>query len=232
MNKEQFIDNLCKINVKLTEKQLNRLDKYYKMLIMYNKNVNLTTITEEKDVYLKHFYDSITLIKAVDLTKPLKVCDVGCGAGFPGIVLKIAFPTLSITLVDSLEKRIKFLDEVIKELDLKDIKAVHTRIEEFKEYEHFDLVVSRAVAKTRIILELACQLPKVDGLVVLMKANIENELEDAKNTISKLNYRLDNVVNFTLPYEESIRNLVVLTKINHTNNIYPRSYTKIKAKSL
>lgn len=232
MNKEQFIDNLCKINVKLTDEQLKKLDKYYKMLISYNENVNLTTITEEKDVYLKHFYDSITLIKAVDLTKPLKVCDVGCGAGFPGIVLKIAFPTLSITLVDSLEKRIKFLDEVIKELDLKDIKAIHTRIEDMKEYEKFDLVVSRAVAKTRIILELSSQLPKVNGLVVLMKANIENELEEAKSAISKLNYRLDDVVNFTLPYEESVRNLVVLKKLDHTNKIYPRSYTKIKAKSL
>lgn len=232
MDKEQFIKELEKLNINITSDILEKLDTYYKMLVSYNKNVNLTSITEEKDVYLKHFYDSLTLIKAIDLTKPLKVCDVGTGAGFPGLVLKIVFPTLSITLVDSLEKRVKFLNDVIEKLDLEDICAVHSRIEDLKNIEEYDLVVSRAVSKTSTILELSSRLPKVNGFVILMKANVSEELKNAKNAIEKLSYKLENVINFKLPIEDSERNLVVLKKINHTKNIYPRPYSKIKVKSL
>ena len=232
MNKEQFIKELEKLNINITTDILEKLDTYYKMLVSYNEKVNLTAITEEKDVYLKHFYDSLTLIKAIDLNKNLKVCDVGTGAGFPGLVLKIVFPTLSITLVDSLEKRVKFLNDVIEKLELTDICAVHSRIEDLKNIEEYDLVVSRAVAKTSTILELSSQLPKVNGLVILMKANVSEELKDAKNAIEKLSYKLENIVNFKLPVEESERNLVVLKKINYTKNIYPRPYSKIKVKSL
>ena len=232
MNKEQFIKELKKLNINITNDILEKLDTYYRMLISYNEKVNLTAITEEKDVYLKHFYDSLTLIKAIDLNKNLKVCDVGTGAGFPGLVLKIVFPTLSITLVDSLEKRVKFLNDVIENLKLTDICAVHSRIEDLKNIEEYDLVVSRAVSKTSTILELSSQLPKVNGLVILMKANVAEELKDAKNAIEKLSYKLENVINFKLPIEDSERNLVVLKKINHTKNIYPRPYSKIKVKSL
>ncbi len=232
MNKEEFIKELEKININITSDMLKKLDIYYNLLVSYNKNVNLTTITGEKDFYLKHFYDSLTLIKAIDLTKPLKVCDVGTGAGFPGIVLKIVFPTLSITLVDSLEKRVKFLNEVINTLELKDICAVHKRIEELEGIEVFDVVVSRAVAKISTILELSCRLPKVNSYVILMKANVSEELKISTNAIDKLSFKLENVINFKLPIEESERNLVVLKKINHTKSIYPRSYSKIKVKSL
>lgn len=232
MNKEEFIKELEKLNINITSDMLKKLDIYYNLLVSYNKNVNLTSITEEKDVYLKHFYDSLTLIKAIDLTKPLKVCDVGTGAGFPGLVLKIVFPTLSITLVDSLEKRVKFLNDVIEKLDLEDICAVHSRIEDLKNIEEYDLVVSRAVSKISTILELSSRLPKVNGFVILMKANVSEELKNAKNAIEKLSYKLENVINFKLPIEDSERNLVVLKKINHTKNIYPRPYSKIKVKSL
>ena len=232
MNKEEFIKELEKLNINITSDMLKKLDIYYNLLVSYNKNVNLTSITEEKEVYLKHFYDSLTLIKAIDLTKPLKVCDVGTGAGFPGLVLKIVFPTLSITLVDSLEKRVKFLNDVIEKLDLEDICAVHSRIEDLKNIEEYDLVVSRAVSKTSTILELSSRLPKVNGFVILMKANVSEELKNAKNAIEKLSYKLENVINFKLPIEDSERNLVVLKKINHTKNIYPRPYSKIKVKSL
>ena len=150
MNKELFLEELKKLGILLTPKQEQDLDTYYKLLISYNNNVNLTAITKEEDVYLKHFYDSLTLFKGIDLKENLKICDLGTGAGFPGLVLKIVFPNLSITLVDSLEKRIKFLDLVIKELELKNIKTVHSRIEEFKEIEAFDVVVSRAVSKINI----------------------------------------------------------------------------------
>lgn len=232
MNKELFLEELKKLGILLTPKQEQDLDTYYKLLISYNNNVNLTAITKEEDVYLKHFYDSLTLFKGIDLKENLKICDLGTGAGFPGLVLKIVFPNLSITLVDSLEKRIKFLDLVIKELELKNIKTVHSRIEEFKEIEAFDVVVSRAVSKINILLELGCKLPKVNGLFVFMKGNILEELKSAKNTLKVLNYSLEKIINFKLPIEESERNIVILKHTSPTSNKYPRQFSIIKKKPL
>lgn len=232
MNKELFLEELKKLGILLTSKQEQDLDTYYKLLISYNNNVNLTAITKEEDVYLKHFYDSLTLFKGIDLKENLKICDLGTGAGFPGLVLKIVFPNLSITLVDSLEKRIKFLDLVIKELELKNIKTVHSRIEEFKEIEAFDVVVSRAVAKINILLELGCNIPKVNGLFVFMKGNILEELKSAKNALKVLNYSLEKIINFKLPIEESERNIVILKHTSPTSNKYPRQFSIIKKKPL
>lgn len=232
MNKELFLEELKKLGILLTPKQEQALDTYYKLLISYNNNVNLTAITKEEDVYLKHFYDSLTLFKGIDLKENLKICDLGTGAGFPGLVLKIVFPNLSITLVDSLEKRIKFLDLVIKELELKNIKTVHSRIEEFKEIEAFDVVVSRAVAKINILLELGCRIPKVNGLFVFMKGNILEELKSAKNALKVLNYSLEKIINFKLPIEESERNIVILKHTSPTSNKYPRQFSIIKKKPL
>jgi 16S rRNA methyltransferase gidB len=232
MNKELFLEELKKLGILLTPKQEQDLDTYYKLLISYNNNVNLTAITKEEDVYLKHFYDSLTLFKGIDLKENLKICDLGTGAGFPGLVLKIVFPNLSITLVDSLEKRIKFLDLVIKELELKNIKTVHSRIEEFKEIEAFDVVVSRAVAKINILLELGCRIPKVNGLFVFMKGNILEELKSAKNALKVLNYSLEKIINFKLPIEESERNIVILKHTSPTSNKYPRQFSIIKKKPL
>ena len=232
MNKELFLEELKKLGILLTPKQEQDLDTYYKLLISYNNNVNLTAITKEEDVYLKHFYDSLTLFKGIDLKENLKICDLGTGAGFPGLVLKIVFPNLSITLVDSLEKRIKFLDLVIKELELKNIKTVHSRIEEFKEIEAFDVVVSRAVSKINILLELGCRIPKVNGLFVFMKGNILDELKSAKNALKVLNYSLEKIINFKLPIEESERNIVILKHTSPTSNKYPRQFSIIKKKPL
>mgnify|MGYP002593864142 FL=1 len=232
MNKELFLEELKKLGILLTPKQEQDLDTYYKLLISYNNNVNLTAITKEEDVYLKHFYDSLTLFKGIDLKENLKICDLGTGAGFPGLVLKIVFPNLSITLVDSLEKRIKFLDLVIKELELKNIKTVHSRIEEFKEIEAFDVVVSRAVSKINILLELGCRIPKVNGLFVFMKGNILEELKSAKNALKVLNYSLEKIINFKLPIEESERNIVILKHTSPTSNKYPRQFSIIKKKPL
>lgn len=232
MNKELFLEELKKLGILLTPKQEQDLDTYYKLLISYNNNVNLTAITKEEDVYLKHFYDSLTLFKGIDLKENLKICDLGTGAGFPGLVLKIVFPNLSITLVDSLEKRIKFLDLVIKKLELKNIKTVHSRIEEFKEIEAFDVVVSRAVSKINILLELGCKLPKVNGLFVFMKGNILEELKSAKNALKVLNYSLEKIINFKLPIEESERNIVILKHTSPTSNKYPRQFSIIKKKPL
>ena len=145
MNKEEFIEECKKINIDINNEQLNKLEKFYHLMIEWNKKINLTRITEEKEVYLKHFYDSLTLNKVVDLKKIKTLCDVGTGAGFPGIVLKIIFPDIKITLIDSLQKRVNYLNTIIKELELNNIEAIHTRGEDFK--VKYDVVTSRAVAK-------------------------------------------------------------------------------------
>ena len=228
MTKEQFTKELKKLNITLTNEQLDQLEQYYELLVLYNEKVNLTAITNKEDVYLKHFYDSLTLAKSINLNENLNLCDIGTGAGFPGLVLKICFPHLKVTLVDSLEKRIKFLDLVIETLKLTNIKTIHSRIEDLKEYEKYDVVVSRAVSKTNILLELGCQLPKINGYFILMKGNVKDELEEATNAIKKLNYILENLINFKLPIENSERNLVIIKKIKSTDKQYPREFAKIK----
>ena len=154
MDKERFIEELKKIGINITDDQLNKLETYYNELIEYNKNVNLTRIVDKDEVYLKHFYDSLTLVKAIDLNENLTLCDVGTGAGFPGLVLAIVFPNLSITLVDALQKRINFLDLVIKKLGLTNVRTVHARIEDYakENREKYDIVTCRAVSNLRILL--------------------------------------------------------------------------------
>ena len=233
MTKEEFIQELQKLNVDITLEQLEKLEKYYNLLVEWNKKINLTRITEKKDVYLKHFYDSITLIKAIDLNKEIEVCDIGTGAGFPGIVLKIMFPKLKITLVDSLNKRIKFLKLVIKELDLKDIKPVHERGEIYTKnnINKFDLITCRALSKLNIISEICIPAVKINGYFIPMKAQIEEEIKDTK-FLEILNSKIERIISFKLPYEESIRNLIVIKKIRQTNTKYPRKYDKIKKNPL
>ena len=228
MTNEEFIEKLKELNIILTSEQLNQLEKYYELLIEWNKKINLTRIVEKKDVYLKHFYDSITLIKAIDLTKEQELCDIGTGAGFPGIVLKIVFPNLNITLLDALNKRIEFLKLVIKELNLKNINAIHERAEVFirQNKNKFDIITCRAVAKLNIISEICIPGLKINGYFIPMKAQIDEEIKDIK-FLDKLNSKLEYIVSFKLPYENSIRNLVVIKKISPTNDMYPRNYDKV-----
>ena len=230
MNKETFIEALEKLGINLTEDQLNKLEIYYNFLIEYNKNVNLTRIVDKDEVYLKHFYDSLTLIKAIDLNKELSLCDVGTGAGFPGMVLAIVFPTLSITLVDALQKRITFLDLIINKIGLKNVKTVHSRIEDYAKdnRECFDIVTSRAVANLRVLSEISIPLVKVNGYFIPMKANIDNEIEESKDILNKLDSIIENVIEFELPIENSKRTLIVIKKNKITNNKYPRRYDLIK----
>lgn len=230
MNIELFIKETKKLGINLTNTQLDQLEKYYNLLINWNEKINLTRITEKEDVYLKHFYDSLTLIKVIDLNKALSLCDIGTGAGFPGIVLKIAFPNLNITLVDSLNKRINFLNEVIKELGLDNIEAIHDRAEDYakRNREKYDIVTSRAVANLRVLSELSIPMVKVNGYFVPMKANVDEELVEAKDIINKLSGKLEKQETFNLPKEESLRNILLIRKINKTNPIYPRRMDKIK----
>ena len=208
MNKEEFIKYLEELNIYPTEEQLIKLDKFYNLLISWNKKINLTRITEEKDVYLKHFYDSLTITKEIDLSKVNTLCDVGTGAGFPGIVLKIMYPNLKVTLIDSLLKRVNYLNEIIKELELTDIKAIHTRGEDYK--DKFDVVTSRAVANIEKLVTFTMHLVDKDGVFIAMKGNIDNELTiSVEKNISK-KYKIVKINKFKLPIEESDRSLVVI----------------------
>lgn len=234
MNKEEFINEVENLGIEITDKKLDKLDKYYNLLIEWNKKINLTAITHEKEVYLKHFYDSLTLFKAIDLNKTKSLCDVGTGAGFPGIVIKIFFEDLDVTLVDALNKRIQFLNYVIDRLELKKIKAVHARVEEFAKSnrEKFEIVTSRAVAKLNILNELCIPMIKVNGYFIPMKATIDKELTESLISIKKLDSTLEEIISFNLPIENSIRNLIKIKKDRKTNNLYPRKFDKISKNPL
>ena len=210
MNKEEFLEELAKIGIKPTEEQLSQLDKFYHLMLEWNEKINLTRITAEKEVYLKHFYDSLTLNKVIDLKNVNTLCDVGTGAGFPGVVLKIVFPNLRITLIDSLLKRVNYLNEIIKELKLQDIEAIHSRGEDYK--GEFDVVTSRAVANIEKLVDYTMHLVSKNGVFVAMKGNIDKELTESVAKKINKKYRIIKIEKFTLPVENSERSLVVIKK--------------------
>lgn len=234
MQINEFIEELKKININITDEQLTKLEKYYELLIEENEKINLTNITKREDVYLKHFYDSLTLIKIIDLNKIDSLCDIGTGAGFPGLVIKIVFPNINVTLIDSLNKRIDFLNKVIKELELKNIETLHSRIEEYgvKNREKYDLVTARAVASLNVLLEYSIPLVKEDKYFVAMKSNVEEELKNIDKAIKELDIKLENKIEFKLPIEESKRTLISFKKLQKTSKKYPRRYAIIKQKPL
>ena len=209
MNNNEFLEELKKINIELTKEQKSQLEKFYQLLIEWNKQINLTRITDKEDVYLKHFYDSLTIAKVIDLSKIDTLCDVGTGAGFPGIVLKIVYPNLKITLVDSLQKRINYLNQITKELNLKDIKAIHRRGEDYK--ETFDVVTSRAVANIETLVKYTMHLVNKKGIFIAMKGNIDNELTKPIEKKLSRKYKIIKIEKFQLPKENSERSLVVRT---------------------
>ena len=174
MNKEQFINELKKININITDEMLSKLDEYYHILVEENSKYNLTAITDEPSVYLKHFYDSLSIIKIINLNKQY-LLDIGTGAGFPGLVLKIIFPNLKIDLLDSTNKKCLFLQKVIDKLKLKDINVINARAEEYAKVnrEKYDLVTSRAVAPLKHLLEYSIPLLKVNGHFISLKSNID-----------------------------------------------------------
>lgn len=234
MDKKEFIAAVFELGVNLDSKQLEQLNKYYQLLVEWNKVMNLTGITEEKDVYLKHFYDSLTIVKVIDLEKEDTLCDVGTGAGFPGMVLKIVYPNLKVTLVDSLQKRITFLQKVIDELELKNIELVHSRVEDFakKNRESFDIVTARAVAPINILLEYCLPLIKVGKYFIPLKGNISQEIILLDKSLQKIDGILLKKEEFILPKENSNRSLLLITKKNKTINKYPRCPKDIKNKPL
>ena len=208
MTEKEFIEEVKKLGILPTKEQMQQLEKFYRLLIEWNQKINLTRITEKEEVYLKHFYDSLTIVKEIDLSKVDTLCDVGTGAGFPGIVLKIFYPNLKITLIDSLLKRVNYLNKIIKELELKDIKAIHTRGEEY--HETFDVVTARAVANIEKLLKYTMHLVNKNGKLIAMKGNIDEELtEEVKKKISK-KYKIIKINKFLLPKENSNRSLIVI----------------------
>ena len=187
---------------------LKDLEAYYNILKEENTKYNLTRIISQEDVYLKHFYDSLTLTKVIDLSTKETLCDVGTGAGFPGIVLKIVYPNLKITLVDALQKRVNYLNEIIKDLQLENIQAIHTRGEDL--HDKYDVVTARAVANIEKLLKYTMHLVNNTGVFVAMKGNIDNELTpEIENKISK-KYQILKIEKFELPIENSQRSLIVI----------------------
>jgi 16S rRNA (guanine527-N7)-methyltransferase len=234
MTENNFELELNKLGIKVSKEQLYQFNRYYELLIEWNEKINLTSITEKEDVYLKHFYDSATIVKVIDLEKEKTLCDIGTGAGFPGIVLKILFPNLKVTLIDALEKRIKFLNIVISELNLKDIETIHARSEEYgvKNREKFDIVTARAVASLQVLMEYCVPLVRTGKFFIPMKANISQEIILSENAIKQLNLKIIKKEEFFLPYENSNRTIILYLKEKATSKMYPRKNSDIKKKPL
>ena len=224
-----FENKLNELGITLTDKQKQQFDKFYELLVEWNKVMNLTGITEYEEVNEKHFVDSLSIVKAIDMESVKSVIDVGTGAGFPGIPLKIAFPHLKVVLLDSLNKRINFLNEVIAELGLTDIKTIHGRAEDYAkqtEYrEKFDLCVSRAVANLSTLSEYCLPYVSVDGLFIPYKSGeIDEELENSKKAVKILGGKTENVVKFQLPGTEIGRSFVKVRKITNLTKLKKDPY--------
>ncbi|AIQ38614.1 16S rRNA (guanine(527)-N(7))-methyltransferase RsmG [Paenibacillus sp. FSL R5-0345] len=223
----QFTQLLQERGITLTAEQLEQFDLYYKELVSWNKKMNLTGITEREQVYTKHFYDSISLAFFLNLNEINNLADIGSGAGFPGIPLKICFPHLKLTIIDSLSKRISFLQHVCTTLKLSDVQLIHGRAEDiarqFKHRDAYDLVTARAVARLSLLNEFCLPFTRKDGVFAAMKGNDPSEeLSEAKYSLKELRAQLDKVESFSLPVEESARHIVIIRKTGASPAKYPR----------
>lgn len=233
MNEQQFIQTLQDKGIELTTKQLKQFQKYYETLVEWNEKMNLTAITDKEDVYLKHFYDSISIAFDFPFRKQ-SIIDIGAGAGFPSIPLKIIFPELKITIVDALTKRITFLKHLFSVLEIQDCEAISARAEEYalNHRESVDIVMARAVAKLSILDELCLPLVKVEGYFLALKGlKAKEELEEAKKGIHILGGEVESQVSFTLN-SDNHRTNIIIKKTKATPKKYPRMFSKIKKQPL
>lgn len=230
MNIEEFKTNVENLGINITAEQLSMLDIYTKYLIEYNEHTNLTAIKDIEGIYLKHFYDSLTITKIHDFDQDNSLADVGTGAGFPGVIIKIFFPHLKVILIDSNNKKVTFLNNLIKKLNLDNTVAINTRSEDYaKEHlDEYDIVTARAVTTLPALIELCLPLVRVGGYFIPLKGNVTEELEISQDILNKLNGNLEEKIEFNLPYEESIRSILKIKKIDKTPKGYPRAYDKIK----
>ena len=234
MNIEEFINETKKLGIDVTGEQLEKLEIYCNFLLEYNTHTNLTAIKNREEVYLKHFYDSLTLVKSIDLTSIENLLDIGTGAGFPGMVLKIFFPNLQIYLVDSNNKKTKFLIELKDKLNVDKVEVINDRIENItpRFINSIDVVTARAVTNLPVLVELALPLVKVDKYFIAMKANAAEELENSKYAIDHLGAKLTNVQEFNLPKNAGNRTLISVKKIKNSDLNKLRPYEKIIKKPL
>lgn len=234
MTENKFYEELEKMGITLSKIQKKQFEIYYQLLIEWNNKINLTAIIEKEQVYLKHFYDSATIVKVIDLKHISTLCDIGTGAGFPGIVLKILFPSLKITLIDALNKRVLFLKEVIDMLKLHEIEVFHARAEEYalNNRESFEVVTSRAVAHLATLLEYAIPIVKKDGYFIPLKGDIAQEIKDSKGAMNLLNVNLECQEQFKLPIENSTRTIIKFKKLKKTSVKYPRKFSEMKKNPL
>ena len=221
-----FINEVKKLNIKITNKELDLLEQYYNFLIKYNEHTNITAITKKDDVYIKHFLDSLMVTKAINFNKIDNLIDIGSGAGFPGIVLKIFFPNIKIILLDSNNKKTTFLNEVIKKLNLKDIQVVNLRAEEYMKnhLNEFDICISRAVAYIDIITSLSLPFIKEDGSVILMKGNYQDEIKILNTYKNELHISNFDIINYKILSDDNNRSLIIIRKNEVTSKIvnYPK----------
>lgn len=226
---EHFALLLQDLDITLSKQQQDQFERYYKILIEWNDKLNLTSITDKNEVYTKHFYDSLCLIKAMPINNQT-ILDVGSGAGFPTIPLKIIFPDLQVTILDALNKRIKFLEYLTKEIGLS-VELIHGRAEEYTKRNHYDLVTARAVASLQVLSELCIPFVKPDGHFLAMKGpQYYEELEASMNTFTVLGAKLENITEYQI--EEFMRTIIDVEKVKNTSEKYPRKYNKIKSKPL
>ncbi len=235
--KQKLINGAKQLNITMTEKQANKFILYMELLLQHNENVNLTAITDKDEIIVKHFLDSLIPMSVLKIEDNTKIIDVGTGAGFPSIPLKIMLPNVHFVLLDSLNKRINFLDEVIQKLDLKNIETVHGRSEDYGQNdefrEQFDFVVSRAVANMAVLSEFCLPFIKLNGQFIALKGkSAENEIENGLKAITTLGGEIKNVEKIKLPYTNILREIVVIDKMFETPTKYPRKAGKVTKKPI
>lgn len=236
-NIDTLTKGIAELNLDIDKGKLEKFKKYKNLLKEWNEKINITAIKEDKEIDIKHFLDSLTIFKTGKITGGKRIIDIGTGGGFPGVPIKIVEKDVEVVLLDSLNKRLKFLNEVIKELELKDIKTVHERAEDLgnnKEYrEMFDIAVSRAVASLNMLSEYCLPLVKINGYFISMKGTeSEEEIKQAEKAIKALGGKLEDKIDVRVPHSDIVHSLLVIKKVNHTPTKYPRQSGKIKKNPL